>query len=370
MRGCDAGGARGEDAAGTGGCVGVVGDEKVDAGEDERRTGILEAVAAIVAERGVGGLTLADTLARAGVSRRVFYGQFDDLDGALVAAFDLGVRRAGERIAPVYRERARWRDAIRPALAELLRFLDDEPAFARLCVVHSLSGGPALLRRRAEAQAVLWEAVDRGRGERSDGRGELSEVVAEGVVGAVLAVVQTRLLAQDATDAGAPGERGPTIELFGSLMSLIVLPYLGASAAGRELTRPAPPRWSAGSGTNGAGPEGIGAEGRGGTGRGVRLTYRTGRVLQAIAGYPGASNREVAERAGIVDQGQISKLLSRLQRAGLIVNAGESGARGAPNSWRLSEIGEGVVRDVARGDVARDDVEGARAGGEASQAPS
>ena len=38
----------------------------------------------------------------------------------------------------------------------------------------------------------------------------------------------------------SPPEERPTIELFGSLMSLIALPYLGAGAARRELTRPAP----------------------------------------------------------------------------------------------------------------------------------
>ncbi len=52
----------------------------------------------------------------------------------------------------------------------------------------------------------------------------------------------------------------------------------------------------------------------------MRLTYRTVRVLMAIAELPGGSNREVAERAGIVDQGQISKMLTRLEYQGLIVN--------------------------------------------------
>lgn len=304
--------------------------------EDIQRTDILEALAAIVGERGVGALTLADTLARANVTRRVFHGFFEDLDAALLAAFDLGVGRAGERIAPAYAAGSRWRDGIRPALAELLRFLDEEPALGRLCVVHSLSGGPALQRRRAEVLAQLWQVVDRGRSERVAGRTEPPEVVAEGVVGAVMAVIQTRLLAQDSPATDDPG---PAIELFGSLMSLIVLPYLGSSAARRELSRPAPlPRLGAGSGAL--------AEGSALTGHGVRLTYRTGRVLQAIAQYPGASNREVAERAGIIDQGQISKLLARLEHAGTIANLSEASSPGAPNSWRLTELGERVAHGI------------------------
>jgi AcrR family transcriptional regulator len=302
--------------------------------EEIQRTKILEAVAALVAERGIAELTLGETIARAGVSRRAFYECFEDRDAALLGAFDLGVERAAQRIAPAYAAQSRWRDAIRAGLAELLRFVDDEPALGRLCIVHSLSGGPVLLRRRGEVQSILWEVVDRGRKEGAAGRNEPPAVVAEGVVGAVLTVIQTRLLAQDAE----PPEERPAIELFGSLMSLIALPYLGAGAARRELTRPAPaPRAGAG-GAPGA-PAQYGE-------LGVRLTYRTGRVLQAIARYPGASNREVAERAGIVDQGQISKLLSRLEAAGVIANLGEGTSRGAPNAWRLTEHGEEVERGV------------------------
>jgi AcrR family transcriptional regulator len=301
--------------------------------EETQRTKILEATAELVAEQGVAALTLGDTIARAGVTRRVFYECFDGRDAALLAAFDLGVERAAARIAPAYAAQSRWRDAIRAGLSELLRFIDDEPAFGRLCIMHSLSGGPVLLRRRIEVQSILWEIIDRGRAEGAAGRNEPPPVVAEGVVGAVATVIQTRLLAQDSEQ---PEER-PTIELFGSLMSLIALPYLGAGAARRELTRPAPaPRVA-----DGALPAPTQYEDLG-----VRLTYRTGRVLQAIARYPGASNREVAERAGIVDQGQISKLLARLESAGVIANQSEGTSRGAPNAWRLTEHGERVERGV------------------------
>lgn len=302
--------------------------------EETQRTKILEATAALVAEQGVAALTLGDTIARAGVSRRVFYEFFADRDACLLAAFDLGVQRAAQRIAPAYAAQSRWRDAIRAGLAELLRFIDDEPALGRLCIMHSLSGGPVLLRRRVEVQSNLWEIIDRGRAQGAAGRNEPPPVVAEGVVGAVATVIQTRLLAQDAE----PPEERPTIELFGSLMSLIALPYLGAGAARRELTRPAPALRVA----DGALP-GVPTQYED---LGVRLTYRTGRVLQAIARYPGASNREVSERAGIVDQGQISKLLSRLETASVIANQSEGTSRGAPNAWRLTEHGERVERGV------------------------
>jgi DNA-binding MarR family transcriptional regulator len=77
----------------------------------------------------------------------------------------------------------------------------------------------------------------------------------------------------------------------------------------------------------------------------MRLTYRTARVLSVIAEHPGASNREVADSAGIVDQGQISKLLGRLEGLGLIENAIEVGRRSA-NAWVLSPRGERVERGI------------------------
>ena len=60
----------------------------------------------------------------------------------------------------------------------------------------------------------------------------------------------------------------------------------------------------------------------------MRLTYRTVRVLSVIGEAPGASNREVAEGSGIADQGQISKLLARLERLQLIENTGGGQLKG------------------------------------------
>jgi hypothetical protein len=54
------------------------------------------------------------------------------------------------------------------------------------------------------------------------------------------------------------------------------------------------------------------------------------------------ANRTVADCAGIADQGQISKLLARLHRLGLIENAGAGATRGEPNAWTLTAKGREV----------------------------
>jgi len=76
----------------------------------------------------------------------------------------------------------------------------------------------------------------------------------------------------------------------------------------------------------------------------VPSTYRTARVLTAIAANPGASNRAVAAAAGIVDEGQASKLLKRLKRLGLIENMAREREPGGANAWRLTARGVGVER--------------------------
>ncbi len=78
----------------------------------------------------------------------------------------------------------------------------------------------------------------------------------------------------------------------------------------------------------------------------MRITYRTVRVLIAIASGPGASNREIATGAGISDQGQVSKLLTRLEHLGLIDNQGAGPAKGAPNAWTLTPKGRRVEEAV------------------------
>jgi hypothetical protein len=139
---------------------------------------------------------------------------------------------------------------------------------------------------------------------------------------------------------GGPGvedaETGPLLALTSPLMSMIVLPYLGSGAARREFARPAPTLPD----RRGHGPADPLRD------IDMRLTYRTVRVLMAVAKHPGSSNREIGLAAGIHDQGQISKLLTRLSKLGLIENTGAGLARGAPNAWMLTEKGAGIEAAV------------------------
>jgi AcrR family transcriptional regulator/DNA-binding MarR family transcriptional regulator len=295
-----------------------------------------------VAIRGASSVTVARVIARAGVSRRLFYELFADIEDCFLATFDWGVEQARVLAVEAYAAEKDWREGLRSALAALLRFFDERPLIAQLCIVHAPGGGPRVLERRSQVMAELCEVVERGRAETSNSRMP-GPVVAEGVVGAVLAVLYTRLLAGvQGGNVESVGEQSPLIELHGELMSLILLPYMGASVAAKELRRPVPPPRPR---ATPLAPMPMGQPAL--EGQGARLTYRTVRVLRAIVELPAASNREVAERAGIVDQGQISKILARLESQGLLVNRGGDGpARGTPNAWWLTERGEALELEL------------------------
>jgi AcrR family transcriptional regulator len=276
-----------------------------------QRTRMLTAAVQTVEEVGYARMTVAQVIGRAKVSRKTFYDVFVDREDCFLAAFDQAIAQARALMIESYALEPGWREGVRAGLARLLGLMDEEPGMARLCVVEALGAGARVLERRAGVLDELAEVVDRGRSVSSATR-EPPDVTAEGVVGAVFAVLHTRVL----EGGREPSSSSSLSQLLGPLMSMIVLPYLGARAASRELARPAPRRRKRAhtSARSGSRDPLEGLE--------MRLTYRTVRVLVAIGAHPGASNREIAEGSGIADQGQISKLLTRLQRldAGRVAN--------------------------------------------------
>ncbi len=293
-----------------------------------QRSRMLAATVDAVVDVGYARMTVAHVISRARVSRKTFYDVFTDREDCFLAAFEQALADARALASEAYEGESSWRDGIRAALARLLVFMDEEPALARLCVVEALSAGERVLERRARVLDELAEVIDRGRVVSNANR-EPPEVTAEGVLGAVFAVLHTRVLDHSAQ---------PVADLLGPLMSMIVLPYLGARAACRELGR-APLALPSGRRSWVLARHRDPLEGLN-----MRLTYRTVRVLMVVAEHPRASNREIAQASGIVDQGQISKLLNRLARLNLVENLGGGRARGAANAWRLTPRGAQVER--------------------------
>lgn len=321
-----------------------------------QRARMLNAMIEMVSEHGVGNVSVAQVVTRSGVSRRTFYELFDDREECLIAAFENAVERVAHEAIPAYEAAGHaysthvWREQIRAGLTAVLAFFDSDPGLARLLVVESLGGGSQALESRSRVLAKLVAVIDEGRHQTRTGP-QPSALVAEGVLGAVLGVIHTRLVdspspsnggsstakgrsSKEKTGKGDAQDTGGLVDLTGPLMGIIVLPYLGAAAARKEQERPVT--------STPAKPPTINSDPL--RGLHMRLTYRTVRVLLAVAANPGSSNRTVANTAEINDQGQMSKLLTRLQRLGLIENTGTGPMRGEPNAWQLTNRGKEVER--------------------------
>jgi AcrR family transcriptional regulator len=306
-----------------------------------QRSRLLAAAVRTVDELGYSQATVAHITHRARVSRRTFYELFANREECLIAALESVVEGIRDELAAAGVRSLPWREQIRAGLGVILAFFDREPVLARVCVVQALRGSQRVLERREEILAGLAGVVDQGRDESSRG-GECPPSTAEGLVGAAFALVYSRLLRND---------REPLTDLVGDLMGMIVLPYMGPTVARKErsrgvsATRAGKPTRRSSKGGSHASPD-ESEHGDPLAGIPMRLTYRTVRVLEAIAAEPGVSNRGVGERAGVSDQGQISKLLARLERLGLASNEGAGHLKGEPNAWVLTTTGRRVAQTI------------------------
>jgi AcrR family transcriptional regulator len=303
-----------------------------------QRARLLSAAVVSISELGYARTSVAHITSRARVSRRTFYDLFENREDCLLAVFDDAVRRVGGEIRAAGLAGCEWRDRVRGGLLVILSFFDREPALAQVCVVHALQGGPRILAAREGVLSRLAEVLDEGRGQSARSR-DCTVLTAEGLVGAAFAIVYARL--------SADGSHQPLRSLVGELMSLIVLPYQGPAAARQEQHRALPPLPRTTRAHGGLDAQSPAVEHDPLRDVPMRLTYRTARVLEVVGERPGASNRLIADSAGIADQGQVSKLLARLDRLGLLTNTGAGHAKGEPNAWTLTSTGQRIADSLS-----------------------
>ena len=219
-----------------------------------------------------------------------------------------------------------WLARLRAGLVALLGFFDDEPAWGRLLVCEAPATDVALeLRCRQRVLGVLSGLLDDG---APQAIGELTrspEIATELTVGGVFAAIRARVL---------EGTAGRWWSSRLRLMAFIVTPRLGQAAAQAELAGMSAP----------AGEALPDAAGPGGERLPMRATHRTMLVLRAIEAAPCSSNRQVMAAADLLDEGQASKLLSRLSERGVIENLGHGAEWGEPNAWGLTPEGERVLK--------------------------
>jgi AcrR family transcriptional regulator len=302
--------------------------EKLAQLNEMQRVRILSAAILAIHEQGYNKVSVGEITSRARVSRRTFYELFENCDACLLAVFENTLELIEHELAVAGLDELSWRARMRVGLFAILAFLQRDTMLARVCIVESGRGGAAVFERRAAILARLATVVDCGRQE-GEQAAKRTLLTAEGVVGAAFTILHARLYRD---------ERAQLTALHGELLGIVLLPYLGAAAVRREQAQPLPLALAVVEEEVSSSEDPL-------RGLRMRLTYRTIRVLESVAAQPGASNRQVGARADVGDQGQISKLLGRLQGLGLVHNTAPH-MRGAPNAWMLTPRGEQVERSI------------------------
>lgn len=160
---------------------------------DNQRDRIVEALVDVVFSLGYPAASVERVSARAGVSRRTFYEQFDGKEDAFVRTCDEAAAKLYARVDAARTTGTTASEQLHAGLAALLDGLAREPRVAHMCVVGILSAGPAAIERRDAHNAGfarLLEEIARGQG-----GAPLPPLTAEGIVGAVHDVVYKRIAA-------------------------------------------------------------------------------------------------------------------------------------------------------------------------------
>jgi AcrR family transcriptional regulator len=292
-----------------------------------QRQRVLRAALSLAFDRGPKPMSVTGIVERAGVSRKTFYDIFENLEDCRTALIEDCIAEIAAVVVPAYAASADWPAQLRAALIALLEFLEHERDLGAIVAAYLSGAVPGSVQPRARVLALLREAIEEGRPQARPAI-ERPQLAGDFVLGGVIAVIYAHLR--------TPERR--LLALLNPLMWMIVMPYRGARAARRELTRAAPTCSLA---APVRAPDPL-------RGLDMRLTYRTASVLELLAHAPGASNVEVCERTGISDQGQASKLLSRLVRLGLAENRGVGQLGGGSNAWHLTARGEELVAAIVR----------------------
>ncbi len=294
-----------------------------------QRRDVLDAMARVVAERGLRSTTIGLVTERATVSPSVFRKLFPSLEDCFLELLEQAMARLTGLTIEAFEAETSWLDGVLAGIEALLVFLDREPELARVCLVESLAGPPATLKRRLDLLAPLKPLVDGAR-EQLPSDEQPIPLVAEATIASLAGILHARLVA---------GEAPAFIGLLGELAGIVVAPYLGVYTANMEMERGNAraqvlvQEMSAGSRPD---PVSIPKELRHGSAQRRRL------CLAYVAEHPGASNQAIAAGIDLSHLGQTSTALSRLNEAGLLIK--RAGLPGRPNAWSLSPYGEQVAR--------------------------
>ncbi len=182
----------------------------------------MDAIAELTAENGYDATKIGDIVRRAGVARKTLYDNFEGKEEVFLTAFDAAVDEAMERIeADCAAVDGEWEEQVQAGLAAFLRYVAENPALARMCMIEALSATPAATERYERAMQRFVELTKRT---VPDGQ-RLPETIEESLVGGVAWIVYQQIR-RDETERAE--------ELLPELSDFMLGPFQQAAEAGEK----------------------------------------------------------------------------------------------------------------------------------------
>ncbi len=180
-----------------------------------KRRRIMDAIAELTAEQGYDATKIGDIVRSAGVARKTLYDNFEGKEEVFLAAFDAAVEEAIARIEEDCAEvEGGWEERVQAGLAAFLRYVAENPARARMCMIEALSATPAATERYEEAVGRFVELTRR----TVPHDDKLPATIDETLVGGVAWIVYQQI---------RRGEVEKAEDLLPELSEFMLAPFLG-----------------------------------------------------------------------------------------------------------------------------------------------
>jgi AcrR family transcriptional regulator len=151
-----------------------------------QRERIVDATAAIAAEKGLAALTIPEIAKRANVSYQTFYDIYNSKHDAFLGAQKVGMHRALRIAIEAYDAHPHdWPRAIAAGLGALIDFLASEPAHAHLSVVDTFAANPETIEIRSLSMNGFAAYLQPGYELAANEGLEVPSIAAEAITGGI-----------------------------------------------------------------------------------------------------------------------------------------------------------------------------------------
>ncbi|HEY4812280.1 MAG TPA: TetR/AcrR family transcriptional regulator [Solirubrobacteraceae bacterium] len=190
---------------------------------------IVDATAAIVAEKGLAALTIPEIARRANVSHQTFYDIYSSKYDAFLGAQKVGMHQALTITVDAYQARQEdWPRAVQAGLHALIDYLASEPAHAHLSVVDTFAACPEAIEIRNSSLAAFATYI-RPAYELARGRADVPAIAAEAIAGGIWQVLHHYVENDCLADLPAAA---PQLTYF------LLTPFLGPIEAAKVARQP------------------------------------------------------------------------------------------------------------------------------------